>query len=56
MKEVLFEKVGFVWNKGALQLDGVLHKDYLMNCSAKIAGGKLTNAMDSEAEMYMNGQ
>jgi hypothetical protein len=32
----------------------VLHKDYLMNCRAKIAGGKLMNAMDSEAETYMN--
>jgi hypothetical protein len=47
---VLFEKVVFVWNKGALQ-PGVLHKDYLMNCIAKIAGSKLMNAMDSEAEM-----
>jgi hypothetical protein len=54
VKEVLFEKVVFVWNKGALQLGGVLHKDYLTNCRAKIAGGKLMNAMDSEAEMYMN--
>jgi hypothetical protein len=54
VKEVLFEKLVFVWNKGALQLGGVLHKDYLMNCRAKIAGGKLMNAMDSEAEMYMN--
>ena len=54
VKEVLFEKVVFVWNKGALQPGGVLHKDYLMNCRAKIAGGKLMNATDSEAEMYMN--
>jgi hypothetical protein len=54
VKEVLFEKIVFVWNKGALQLGGVSHKDYLTNCRAKIAGGKLTNAMDSEAETYMN--
>jgi hypothetical protein len=26
---VLFEKVVFVWNKGARQPGGVLHKDYL---------------------------
>jgi hypothetical protein len=32
----------------------VLHKDYLTNCRAKIAGGKLMSAMDSKAEMYMN--
>jgi hypothetical protein len=51
---VLFEKVVFVWNKGALQPGGVLHKDYLTNCIAKIAGSKLMNATDSEAEMYMN--
>jgi hypothetical protein len=44
---VLFEKVVFVWNKGALQTGGVLHKDNL-------TGGKLMNAMDSKAEMYMN--
>jgi hypothetical protein len=51
---VLFEKVVFVWNKGAQQLGGVLHKDYLTNWRAKIAGGKLMNATDSEAETYMN--
>jgi hypothetical protein len=54
LKEVLFEKVVFVWNKGALQPGGVLHKDYLTNCREKIAGSKLMNAMDSKAEMYMS--
>jgi hypothetical protein len=54
VKEMLFEKVVFVWNKGALQPGGVLHKDYLQNCRAKIAGSKLMNATDSEMEMYMN--
>jgi hypothetical protein len=39
VKKVLFEKVVFIWNKGALQSGGVLYKDYLMNCRAKIAGG-----------------
>jgi hypothetical protein len=51
---VLFEKVVFIWNKGALQPGGVLHKDYLTNCRAKIADSKLMNATDSEAETYMN--
>jgi hypothetical protein len=54
VKKGLFEKVVFIWNKGTLQLGGVLHKDYLMTCRAKIAGNKLMNATDSEAEMYMN--
>jgi hypothetical protein len=54
MRLVLFEKVVFIWNKGARQPGGVLHKDYLMNCRAEIAGGKLMNATDSEAETYMN--
>ncbi len=54
MKEVLFEKVVFVWKNGALRPSGVLHKDYLTNCRAKIAGGKLMNATGSEAETYMN--
>jgi hypothetical protein len=35
-------------------LGGVLHKDYFTSCRAKIAGSKLMNAMDSEAETYMN--
>jgi hypothetical protein len=52
VEKMLFEKVVFIWNKGTLQLGGVWHKDYLMNCKAKIAGGKLINAMHSEAEMY----
>jgi hypothetical protein len=54
VKEVLFEKVVLVWNKGTLQPGGILHKDNLMNCRAKIAGSKLMNATDSEAETYMN--
>jgi hypothetical protein len=54
VKEVLFAKVVFIWNKGALQPGGVLHKDYLMNCRAKIADGKLMNATDSEADTYTN--
>jgi hypothetical protein len=53
VKKVLFEKVIFVLNKGTLQPGGVLHKAYLMNCRGKIAGGKLMNATDSEAETYM---
>jgi hypothetical protein len=31
VKEVLFEKVVFVWNKVTLQLGGVLHNNYLTN-------------------------
>jgi hypothetical protein len=31
VKEVL-EKVVFIWNKGALQPGGALHKDYLTSC------------------------
>jgi hypothetical protein len=54
VKEVLFKKVVFIWNKGALQPGGVLHKNFLTNCRAKIAGSKLMNAMVSKAEMYMN--
>jgi hypothetical protein len=54
VKEVLFEKVVFIWNKGALQPGGVLQKDYLTNCRAKIAGSKLMNATDSKTETYMN--
>jgi hypothetical protein len=53
VKEVLFALV-FVWNKGALQPGGVLHKDYLTNCRAKIACSKLMSATDSKAEIYMN--
>jgi hypothetical protein len=54
VKEVLFEKAVFIWNKGTLQMGGVLHKDYLMNCFAKIACSKVMNATDNEAETCMN--
>jgi hypothetical protein len=35
VKEVLFEKVVFVCNKGALQPGGVLHKDYFDELQSK---------------------
>jgi hypothetical protein len=54
VKDELFERVIFVWDKVALQPNGVLHQDYMKNCKAQLADGKLIDAMDSDAETYMN--
>ena len=34
VKDELFEWVIFVWDKSALQSNGVLHQDYMKNCKA----------------------
>lgn len=54
VKEELFERVVFVWNKKALDIGGILHEDYIKNCRSKIANGTLVNASDRDAEAYMN--
>jgi len=54
VKDELFERVIFVWDKAALQPSGVLHQDYMKNCKARLADGKLIDATDSDAETYMN--
>jgi hypothetical protein len=32
VKDVLFEKMVFLWDRKALDTNGKLHKDYLENC------------------------
>ena len=54
VKDILFEKVVFVWEKSSLDRGGKLHQDYLKNCRALLAEGKLTNIGDDEAVTYMN--
>jgi hypothetical protein len=54
VKSVMFEKVVFVWAKTRLNLDGRLHEDYLKNCRALLAKGKLLIIWDDEAIPYMN--
>jgi len=54
VKSNLFEKVVFVWQKTALARGGKLHQDYLKNCRALVAEGKLVDMADSEAVTYMN--
>jgi hypothetical protein len=50
----LFERVVFLWSKASLEPGGVLHHDYLKNCRARLADGKLVDAAKGEAETYMN--
>jgi hypothetical protein len=33
VKDVLFEKTVFLWDRKALDTNGKLHKDYLENCN-----------------------
>ena len=54
VKEELFERVVFLWSKASLEPGGVLHHDYLKNCRARLADGKLVDATDQDAETYMN--
>ena len=54
VKKRVFEKSVVVWNKSALTKNGVFHKDYMKNCKALIADGRLMTASNEEAEGYMN--
>jgi hypothetical protein len=55
VKQRLFEKSVVVWNRLALTKNGVFHKDYMKNCKALIADGRLLmTASNEEAEGYMN--
>jgi hypothetical protein len=53
VKEELFERAVFVWSKASLEAGGVLHHDFLKNCRARLADGKLADAAKGEAETYM---
>jgi len=54
VKENLFERLVFVWNKHALEQGEVVHKDFLKNCRPVVANGELVDATDNDAETYMN--
>jgi hypothetical protein len=54
VKEELFERLVFLWSKANLELGGILHKDYMKNCRSRLAGGKLDDYTNREAETYMN--
>jgi len=54
VKNELFERTVFVWEKSALDRGGKLHEDYLKNCRKLLADGTLVAMRDEEAELYMN--
>jgi hypothetical protein len=54
VKDVLFEKTVFLWDRKALDTNGKLHKDYLENCRPLLANGKLVPLSKEEARPYMN--
>jgi hypothetical protein len=41
VKDVLFEKTVFLWDRKALGMNRKLHKDYLENCRPLLANGGL---------------
>jgi hypothetical protein len=54
IKDVLFEKTVFLWDRKALDMSGKLHKDYLENCQLLLANGELVPLSEEEAWPYMN--
>lgn len=54
VKNNLFERVVFVWEKSSLDRGGKLHEDYLKNCKNLLADGALVAMRNEEAELYMN--
>lgn len=54
VKRVLFEAVVFIWDKKSLAVGGKLHADYLENCRALVADGKLENVSNESAKTYLN--
>jgi hypothetical protein len=54
VKDVLFEKTVFLWDRKALDANGKLHKDYLENCRLQLGNGKLVPLSEEEAQPYMN--
>lgn len=54
VREDLFQRTVFLWDKNQLEIDGALYNDYMNNCQAKIADGALLNVGNREAKNYMN--
>ena len=53
VKSDLFEWTIFLWDQKALEVDGVLHKDYITNCKSLVGGSGLIGATDDDAASYM---
>lgn len=53
VKSDLFEQMIFLWDQKALEVDGVLHKDYITNCKSLVGGSGLICATDDDAASYM---
>jgi hypothetical protein len=49
----LREAMIFLWDQKALEVDGMLHKDYLTNCKSLVSGSGLMGTMDNDAALYM---
>ena len=44
VKSDLFEQTIFLWDQKALEVDGMLHKDYITNCKSLVGGSSLIGA------------
>jgi hypothetical protein len=53
VKSDLFERTIFLWDQKALDVDGMLHKDYITNCKSLVGGSSLIGATDDDAASYM---
>jgi hypothetical protein len=53
VKSDLFERTIFLWDQKALEVDGMLHKDYLTNCKSLVSGSGLIGTTDDDAASYM---
>jgi hypothetical protein len=54
VKDDLFARVIFLWDKVQLDKNGVLYNDYIRNCRGKIADGTLLHVSDEHAKTSMD--
>jgi hypothetical protein len=54
VKDVLFEKMVFLWDRKALDMNRKLHKVSLENFRPLLANGELVPLSKEEAQPYMN--
>ncbi len=54
VKDYLFGRVVFLWDKVQLDKSGVLYNDRIRNCRGKIAEGTLLNVSEEHTMTYMD--
>lgn len=54
VKNDFFERAIFLWDQKALDLNGVLHTDFLANCKSLVGGNGMVVASNEDKASYMN--